>query len=67
VLGIWVYRARLLRGEPDLAADWFIGYAMKMLSPAQAEAMADWALTVPLPATAGSTGAAAVSTAHPAH
>jgi TonB family protein len=64
VLGIWVYRARLLRGEPELAADWFIGYGNKMLSPAQAEAMADWAVTIPPPAAAGT---AAAPAAHPAH
>ena len=29
-LGIWVYRARLVRGEPDLAADWFVAYGTKL-------------------------------------
>ncbi len=62
-LGIWVYRARLVRGEPDLAADWFIAYGSKLLSPAQAEAMADWAASAPAPAAA----APAATAAHAGH
>jgi TonB family protein len=62
-LGIWVYRARLVRGEPDLAADWFIGYGSKLLSPAQAEAMADWVANAPAPAAA----APATTAAHAGH
>jgi TonB family protein len=41
-LGIWVYRALLLRGQPDQASDWFVAHGAK-LSPAEAaDAMADW-------------------------
>ncbi len=46
-LGIWVYRARLIRGEPDLAADWFIAYGTKLQPSAQAEAMTEWLMHAP--------------------
>jgi TonB family protein len=46
-LGIWVYRARLIRGEPDLAADWFIGYGTKLQPAAQADALSEWLLHAP--------------------
>jgi TonB family protein len=60
-LGVWVYRARLWRGEPDLAADWFFANQTKLLSPAQAQAMADWAtrFTTPAPAAGPATTARA--------
>ena len=41
-LGIWVYRARLVRDEPDLAADWFVAYGTKLPPSAQADAMTEW-------------------------
>jgi TonB family protein len=41
-LGIWVFRALMLRGEPDQAADWFIAHGSKMTPDGQADAMADW-------------------------
>jgi TonB family protein len=50
VLGIWVYRARLLRGEGDLAADWFLAYGTKLPPPAQAAALAEWAAAMRMPA-----------------
>jgi TonB C terminal/HEAT repeats len=65
-LGIWVYRARLARGEPDLAADWFIAYGSKLLAPAQAEAMADWAAKEPVPEPAPAPAAAAGAVLGPA-
>ncbi len=46
-LGIWVYRARLVRGEPDLAADWFIAYGTKLPPAAQADAMTEWITHAP--------------------
>ena len=51
-LGIWVYRARLVRGEPDLAADWFIAYGTKLPPAAQADAMTEWIAHAPPPAAA---------------
>lgn len=67
-LGIWVYRARLVRGEPDLAADWFVGYGTKLSPAAQAEAMADWAGTNALPAAAAAAPAPAPApAAHATH
>ena len=51
-LGIWVYRARLIRGEPDLAADWFIAYGTKLPLSAQADAMAEWIVHAPPPGAA---------------
>jgi len=62
-LGIWVYRARLLRGEPDLAADWFVAYGTKLPPQGQAEAMADWAASAPAPSAA----APATTAAHAGH
>jgi TonB family protein len=41
-LGIWVFRALMLRGQPDQAADWFLAHGSKMTPDAQADAMADW-------------------------
>jgi TonB family protein len=41
-LGIWVFRALMLRGQADQAADWFIAHGSKMTPDAQADAMADW-------------------------
>ncbi|HXJ21902.1 MAG TPA: TonB family protein [Polyangia bacterium] len=41
-IGIWVFRALMLRGQPDLAADWFIAHGSKMSPDGQADAMADW-------------------------
>jgi HEAT repeat protein len=52
-LGIWVYHARLTRGESDLAADWFVAYGTKLPLPAQAEAMADWAAKLALSTPGG--------------
>ena len=51
-LGIWVYRARLLRGEPDLAADWFVTYGVKQSPAAQADAMNEWIAHAPPPPAA---------------
>ena len=51
-LGIWVYRARLVRGEPDLAADWFIAYGTKLQPSAQADAMTEWIVHAPPPGAA---------------
>ncbi len=49
-LGIWVYRAHLVRGEPsDLAADWFIAYGTKLQPSAQADAMTEWIVHAPPP------------------
>ncbi|HEY6476491.1 MAG TPA: HEAT repeat domain-containing protein, partial [Polyangia bacterium] len=48
-LGIWVYRARLLRGEPDLAVDWFVAYGTKLPPAAQADAMNEWIAHAPPP------------------
>jgi TonB family protein len=62
-LGVWVYRARLVRGEPDLAADWFFANQTKLLAPAQAQAMADWATRFTAPAPAA--GPAATARAQP--
>ncbi|HEY4393076.1 MAG TPA: energy transducer TonB [Polyangia bacterium] len=66
-LGIWVYRARLLRGEPDLAADWFVTYGTKQPPAAQAEAMNEWIAYAPPPAavTAAQTPAALTAPAVP--
>ena len=67
-LGIWVYRARLLRGEPDLAADWFIAYGTKLPPAAQADAMNEWIAHAPPPAapvTATPTPAAPAAEAVP--
>jgi HEAT repeat protein len=50
VLGIWVYRARLLRGEGDQAADWFLAYGSKLPPPAEAAAFAEWAAAMRMPA-----------------
>ncbi len=41
-LGIWVFRALMLRGQPDQAADWFLAHGGKMTPDGQADAMADW-------------------------
>ncbi|HVZ89409.1 MAG TPA: HEAT repeat domain-containing protein [Polyangia bacterium] len=49
-LGIWVYRARLLNGQGDQAADWFVTYGTKLLPPAQMDAMAEWIAHTPAPA-----------------
>jgi TonB family protein len=46
-LGIWVYRARLIRGEPDLAADWFVAYGTKLPPAVQADAMTEWITHAP--------------------
>ena len=44
-LGIWVYRARLARGERDRAADWLLA-ALPTLPPGQqADAMVEWLST----------------------
>jgi TonB family protein len=51
-LGIWVFRARLLRGEPDLAADWFVAYGTKLPPAAQADAMNEWIAHAPPPPAA---------------
>jgi HEAT repeat protein len=51
-LGIWVYRARLLNGQADQAADWFVAYGIKLLPPAQMDAMAEWIAHTPAPAAA---------------
>ncbi len=40
--GIAPFRARLFRGERDLAADWFITYGAKLAPALQAAAMTDW-------------------------
>jgi HEAT repeat protein len=50
-MGIWVYRARLARGEPDLAADWFVAYGTKLPPAAQADAMNEWIAHAPPPPT----------------
>lgn len=52
VLGLWVYRARLLRGEGDVAADWFLAYGTKLPPPVQAAALAEWAAAMKMPAAA---------------
>ena len=39
-----------LRGEPDLAADWFVAYGTKLPPAAQADAMAEWMFTLRRPA-----------------
>jgi TonB family protein len=57
-LGIWVYRARLLRDEPDLAADWFIAYGTKLPPAAQADAMNEWIVHAPPPPAAAPVTAA---------
>jgi hypothetical protein len=44
--GIWPFRARLARGERDLAADWFIAYGPKVPAAQQAAAMTEWVTTV---------------------
>jgi HEAT repeat protein len=44
--GIWPFRARLARGERDLAADWFIAYGAKVPPAQQAAAMIEWVTTV---------------------
>jgi len=41
-LGIWVFRALMLRGQPDQAADWFLANGSKMTPDGQADAFADW-------------------------
>jgi hypothetical protein len=67
-LGIWVYRARLLRGEPDLAVDWFVAYGTKLPPAAQADAMNEWIAHAPPPAapvTATPTPAAPAAEAVP--
>jgi TonB family protein len=46
-LGIWVFRALLLRGQPDQAADWFVAHGTKMSPADQADAMADWVTYAP--------------------
>jgi TonB family protein len=51
-LGVWVYRARLIRGEPDLAADWFVTYGIKLPPAAQADAMTEWIVHAPSAAAA---------------
>jgi TonB family protein len=65
-LGIWVYRARLIRGEPDLAADWFVTYGIKLPQSAQAEAMTDWIGHAPPPAAATAAAPAPSAAAPPA-
>jgi hypothetical protein len=50
-LGIWVYRARLIRGEPDPAADWFVAYGTKLPPSAQADAMTEWIVHAPSAST----------------
>jgi TonB family protein len=71
-LGIWVYRARLIRGEPDLAADWFVAYGTKLPPAAQADAMTEWIVHAPAAApgtrapVAGTPPAASVTAAPPA-
>jgi TonB family protein len=55
-LGIWVYRAHLLRNEPDLAADWFVAYGTKLPPAAQADAMNEWIAHAP-PAPAATAAA----------
>jgi hypothetical protein len=50
-LGIWVYRARLARGERDQAADWLLVQLPAMQPVAQADAMVEW-LTSAEPPTA---------------
>jgi TonB family protein len=62
-LGIWVYRARLLRGEPDLAADWFVAYGTKLPPSAQADAMTEWIKYAPPPPPTVSTASASASPA----
>jgi TonB family protein len=52
--GIWPFRARLARGERDLAADWFIARGAKLTPAQQANAMTEWVTTIDpaaLPAT----------------
>jgi TonB family protein len=61
-LGIWVYRARLLRGEPDLAADWFVAHGTKLPPAAQADAMNEWIAHAPPPPAAAPVTAAPSST-----
>jgi TonB family protein len=61
-LGIWVYRARLLRGEPDLAADWFVAYGTKLPPAAQADAMNEWMAHAPPPPAAAPVTAAPTKT-----
>jgi len=68
-LGIWVYRARLIRNEPDQAADWFVTYGIKLPPAAQADAMNEWIAHAPPPppATAAATPGPAHSAAQAAH
>jgi TonB family protein len=41
-LGIWVFRALMLHGQPDQAVDWFLAHGSKMTADGQADAFADW-------------------------
>lgn len=69
-LGVWVYRARLIRNEPDLAADWFVAYGTKLPPAAQADAMNEWIAHAPPPpqaTAAASPGPASPSAAQAAH
>ena len=53
-MGVWVYRARLARGERDRAADWLLA-ALPTLPPgAQADAMVDWLASADAPTTTAS-------------
>jgi hypothetical protein len=39
---VWVYRARLARGERDRAADWLATHLPHLSAPERADALADW-------------------------
>jgi HEAT repeat protein len=54
-LGPAAFRARLARGERDLAADWFIAHGASLTPALQTACMTDWAATAPPPAQTGPT------------